>query len=444
MALVDQWSSGPGLLYPLVDPQKMLDKIHSIFTFAEHARKGDIQRLCSTQMRFNHETNKLKLVLAISRTLEAGGWNHEAQRLFQSATETLNGLIWNSNGINNIEILILLALYHYYLDEEVLAGRITTLAARLCIEMGLHRRTVLEAKFPDIDERLDALRTFWSVLMLERSTSISQGIPFMIPDPHADPSLISLLGHMSSQAALSTRSPLRDKPSSALFALLEWSKLAGRAWHALNTAGEGDSEMRLDDLDYLDYQVVQWYEEVPEDLRMNPSGLKQRDEQHDSTCIQGVLYCQKAQLRNLIYQPMLELTAPITRNGTRTLRAVEIAKETLHMLADLNDKSPLVRTHPILFKQSLVAASRNLLSAVANGGSAFLENSKVEIRIALRLVGLLKMRSTFLTQLWQQLQGLQEMYPTHIDFPDNKALFSEYDDYRSSGFEDLFQLHPCV
>lgn len=336
------------------------------------------------------------------------------------------------------------ALYHYYLDEEVFTGRITTLAARLCMEMGLHRRTVLEAKFPDVEERLTALRTFWSVFMLERRTSLSQGIPFIIPDPYADPSLVSLLGHMSNQAALSAQPPLRDGSSLALFALLEWSKLSGKAWHVLNNPGETNSEIRLDDLDYIDYQVVRWYEKVPEDLSMSPAGQRQHYEQHDPTYVRGDLYCQKAQLRNLIYRPMLKSTALITRYGAHTHRAVEIAKETVQMLADLNDKSPLVRKDPVSFEHSLVAAAGNLLLAVTNGGSTFWESSKVEIALALGLMECLEMRSSSLMRLRQRLQRLRETHPAHLNIPNYEGPPVACDDYRPSFLENLFHLHPCV
>ena len=83
------------------------------------------------------------------------------------------------------------AIYHYHLDEEIRTGRIIGLAARLCLEMGLHRQTMIENTFPKHEKRCAALRTFWSVYMFERRTSLGQGIAFLIQDSHIDPSLFS-------------------------------------------------------------------------------------------------------------------------------------------------------------------------------------------------------------------------------------------------------------
>lgn len=82
-------------------------------------------------------------------------------------------------------------MYHYHLDEEIRTGRIIGLAARLCLEMGLHRQAMVENNFPKPDERCVALRTFWSVYMFERRTSLGQGIAFLIQDSYVDPSLFA-------------------------------------------------------------------------------------------------------------------------------------------------------------------------------------------------------------------------------------------------------------
>lgn len=81
------------------------------------------------------------------------------------------------------------AIYYYHLDEEGRTGRIIGLAARLCLEMGLHRQVMVEHTFSKPEKRSAALRTFWSVYMFERRTSLGQGIPFLIQDSYVDPSL---------------------------------------------------------------------------------------------------------------------------------------------------------------------------------------------------------------------------------------------------------------
>ena len=82
-------------------------------------------------------------------------------------------------------------MYHYHLDEEIRTGRIIGLAARMCLEMGLHRQAMIENTFAEPEERVVALRTFWSVYMFERRISLAQGIAFLIQDSYIDPSLLA-------------------------------------------------------------------------------------------------------------------------------------------------------------------------------------------------------------------------------------------------------------
>ena len=98
-----------GLMYPVVSRQKMLDTAQNVFTSLHATQSGGVQSRKGSLVEtlFNDETNKLKIVIAIGRTLESGGRNDVAQRLFQSTTEAVEGLIWNSNGINGIQLLVL-------------------------------------------------------------------------------------------------------------------------------------------------------------------------------------------------------------------------------------------------------------------------------------------------------------------------------------------------
>jgi len=67
--------------------------------------------------------------------------------------------------------------------------------ARLCFELGLHRREGLQ-KIADPEERKNALHTFWSAYMLDRRWSFSTGLPFVCHDDKIDPKLpLPVLSH---------------------------------------------------------------------------------------------------------------------------------------------------------------------------------------------------------------------------------------------------------
>ena len=89
---------------------------------------------------------------------------------------------------------------------------------------------------------------------------------------------------------------------------------------------------------------------------------------------------------------------------------MQSAKETIQTFADLNENTPIMRTHPVYFKDSLLAAFGNLLLAIVNGGSPIRESVRAEFEIGLKLIELLSTRSTPLMRLWQRLQGLRDLH----------------------------------
>ncbi len=80
-------------------------------------------------------------------------------------------------------------MFHFHRDEEALAWRMIGQVARMCIELGLHRRDALMKAMPDDGERANAINLFWSVYVLDRRWSFGTGMPFAIQDADIDPSL---------------------------------------------------------------------------------------------------------------------------------------------------------------------------------------------------------------------------------------------------------------
>jgi hypothetical protein len=107
--LVDDWIVGLGSIYPIVGQQMMLRTVDNVFDALDEARSEGLRDTGGSvaEALFNHDTNKLKIVLAIGITKEAGGQEHQAQRLFQSTSEAVEGLIWNPEGLQGIQLLFL-------------------------------------------------------------------------------------------------------------------------------------------------------------------------------------------------------------------------------------------------------------------------------------------------------------------------------------------------
>ena len=85
-------------------------------------------------------------------------------------------------------------MYHFHTDDEGLSWRVIGLAARLCIELGLHRSETYEKMFSDEDERMAAIKLFWSIYTLDRRWSFGTGMSFALQDADIDSRLPKPVG----------------------------------------------------------------------------------------------------------------------------------------------------------------------------------------------------------------------------------------------------------
>ncbi|KIW99466.1 uncharacterized protein Z518_11205 [Rhinocladiella mackenziei CBS 650.93] len=422
--LIDDWCYHVGSLFRLVTRSETLKVASNVFEVLENAqRDGPFYKGGRVlEVLFNDDTNKMKLVLAIERTLESGGRNDQAQRLFQSITEAVESIMWHPNGIHDIQLLILVALYHYHLDDEVRTGRFSGFAARLCLEMGLHRREIVEKTFPNPEERSVALRTFWSVYMLERRTSLDLGIPFYIQDSYVHPSLFEL-----------------DESDSILSILLQWTKLAGKTWNALNSQGERGAELKLDDLDYINYQILHWYDQLPNNLKLSQNRAERQIQYENLAYHQAILVVRKHHLLNLIFRPVLQSFSRINQNQRYAQTAITIVKESIQTPSEFREHTAIIDKHALFFKHLLLTAFGNLLLAVVNASSLFWDSVRNEFDTALHLVKVLSAKSSPMMRLWSRLQGLRELQTKLLHASNACVSNNESGDFRFKNCSHLFQ-----
>lgn len=77
-----------------------------------------------------------------------------------------------------------------------MAYRVIGFAARMCLELGLHRRDALKKTFPNEDQWPDVSKIFWSIYSLDRRWSLGTGLPFVIQDEDIDPNLPEPVGYL--------------------------------------------------------------------------------------------------------------------------------------------------------------------------------------------------------------------------------------------------------
>lgn len=191
LRLVHVWHEEQGIMYPILDMDKVLRYAEMLFSFVEAAARSGLMQgaMPGSDAIMDDQTSVLKLVLAITLVMEGGGKDPLGEKLFNNVQKVVERILSEPVSLQTISLLTLTGMYHFTRDDEGLAWRMIGLAARHCLELGLHRRETYATLFPDPDEQAAAIRIFWSVYVLDRRWSLGTGMPFALQDADMDHNL---------------------------------------------------------------------------------------------------------------------------------------------------------------------------------------------------------------------------------------------------------------
>lgn len=173
------------------------DKVHSIYPFLDelqlkvlHRERHKLKEGGTPEGEIG--SAKLHLVYGIgARHLQLLGTSRVTfdrslpEAHFTAAAGALN-IAFELRSTDSIEILLLLAIYSLHSPAGPGAWQLTGMAIRLCIELGLHRRSRTQST--STASRPDPRRKclFWSCLILERKVATTLGRPFSLSDNDID------------------------------------------------------------------------------------------------------------------------------------------------------------------------------------------------------------------------------------------------------------------
>jgi Fungal specific transcription factor domain len=287
-------------------------------------------------------------------------------------------------------------MYQFHRDEESIAWRTVGLAARLCIEIGLHRRETYKSIFNTDEERTSATLLFWSVRVLDQRWSFGTGLPFAMQDADIDPLL---------------QKP--DNTTPYLAAMVVYSGIGSRVWQRVANFDATRTKLSNEEVEYLDYQVIQWQRSIPEPLKYIPPGQSD-GEQPDSRSnhrLRILLYLRGNQMRINIFRPILHSAASIQENSHHAHTAVDVANETICILTAMNRTTDLYRTQQVMFNYFLISALAVLFLAVSHAPEQFSGRCRDEFYMALDLVRSMTPSSYVSKRLWKTIKGLKEIGP---------------------------------
>lgn len=382
-----------GIMYPLVDIGKITQQVNLLYTFMEAAmRTGFAQRgLPGSDGLQDDNTNILKMILATTLVVEGSGQSDLGQRLYLSMKPVVDSKLWEPLDIRTIQLYGLVATYHFHTDDDAMAYRVIGLAARMCLELGLHRRDALKKTFPNEHQWPDVSKIFWSIYSLDRRWSLGTGLPFVIQDEDIDPNL-----------------PEPDSSLPYLKCMISYNRIGSKIWYS-GLGSEGSTDLRRDEIGYLDYQILQWYKNVPDALKFYPFDSPKHGESASRGLrrLRMLLYLRMNQLRILIYRPVLHSPASIAEDHSHAQTVIDVAKDTVRVLTRLNQTSDIYRTQQICFNYFLVAALAVLFLAVCHAPNEFNRQVRDEFYMALDLLNGFSTKSYVSKRLWKTIKGLR-------------------------------------
>ncbi|TVY68860.1 putative transcriptional regulatory protein, partial [Lachnellula suecica] len=230
-----------GIMYPVVNIEQVIIHAKNLYDFLGAAMRTGLASRHGRGKGINDDMScVLKMVLASAAVVEGNGQSELASQMFESVRETADRILHSEAiEIKNLPFLAIVAMYHFHCDEEALAWRIIGQTARMCIELGLHRRDSLFRVVVDEEERSNAIKLFWSIYVLDRRWSFGTGMPFALQDADIDPSL-----------------PEPGLGTPYLNVMIAYSRIGSKVWRSVCTFSPTPSPpLNTEEIGYLDYQI---------------------------------------------------------------------------------------------------------------------------------------------------------------------------------------------
>lgn len=417
LRLVDVYENTVGLMYPCVDLASVRVYI------AEYFRDKDGMEPISPptldqEWFFARDIEVLKILLATALLAETHGRSEKAALLADSVEDRFaTRLKVPEVDMKELLILTLLSIFHSYRDDEVISWRLIGMAVRGAMQLGLHCQETWQKTggvFPGELQCEYASRLFWCIYVLDRKWSFGTGLPFAIQDSDMDTNL-----------------PEPGTSTPYLTCMINYARLSTKIWGLVVGWRNRSRAATADYCSYLDFQVQQWIQSIPPELRFNPARSPMLSERagcsatvtatpqphsqyHTQTdsmmMLQVLLALQANQLRILVYRQNLLCSESIEADVSGASTAVETAKSTVHMLDSFSRVSPLYFQRPEPFNYFLISALAALFLAVLHAPARFSQVCRPEFYTAVDMVRRSSTRARTSRRLQKIIKSLKTIW----------------------------------
>ncbi|KAK8924339.1 hypothetical protein H634G_06473 [Metarhizium anisopliae BRIP 53293] len=332
-----------------------------------------------------------KLAVATGIAIEAHGKNDLCAAIAESVVAVTARISRTEVELKGIQLLMMLSIYYFHCDDELLAWRTIGIAAREALEMGLHRRRSLYDNFTDPQSRHAALRVFWCCYVLDRRWSFGTSLSFSLTDRDIDPALLE-----------------PDIDSSYLKCMVGYARLCSKLWDAIPPFGSACQSIPADIANALDASTQTWLESIPPHLQMrHPRAFySTRSQPRVLHRLRAFLYLRGNLTRISIYQHHLLSAATIKADLARAKVAVDLAQDTVQVLVHLNATSDIYSRQQNAFNYFLLGAFAVISLAICHAPNVFAAGCAQSFIDAIGLVRGFSRHSIASRRLWKSIRGL--------------------------------------
>lgn len=193
--------------------------------------------------------------------------------------------------------------------------------------------------------------------------------------------------------------------------MISYSRIGSRVWRSVAGFDNlSSTDIKKEDIGYLDYQILQWQKAIPPELQLPTNGSPQSGSRAIHR-LQVLLYLRCNQMRILIYRPVLHSANSIMENLSYAQTVVELAKDSIRALTHLNQTTDIYRAQQQCFNYFLISALAVIFLASCHAPVQFSALCKDEFYMSLELVRGFSSKSYVSKRLWRTIKGLKQVGP---------------------------------
>ncbi|KAL6691251.1 hypothetical protein J3F84DRAFT_387206 [Trichoderma pleuroticola] len=408
--LCDLYEREIGSIYPVVDISEVkqtLGSLYSAYEATDYSSRPPVPIVEALENVANGDINTLKLVLAITLLAEGGGRHTMGEAMCEEVQQQLVFPMGRLGELKDVENMALLSLSFYFMNDENQAWRMIGIAARLCIELGLHQANSLRRMHRNPKASTRTLTLFWGIYILDRRFSLSTGRPFAIQDGDVDPAL-----------------PKPDNLSPYVRSMITFASIGSRVW-ASRASFEGNGfHGERDEIAHLDFQIQQWTNALPSSLRLFDPRASSLEEANTITTpnipldftvigdksffVRALLHLRANDLRILIHRPALHSPDSIQNNPQSARTAVNVARRSLNLLLYLCRLPTLHPMHHVCATHFLASSLSVLLLAVSHAPEDLGAEVRDQLLSALSFLEDLSTTTSHSESLWSTVRNYRD------------------------------------